>query len=447
MTQIKQSQLDLIENSLTAARSICPISRFEFPLAFGLPLPPETDAEVGDIGIRFHDFELGGLAGAAVTRGDSNRIVLEWSSLNFVGKCTLSARPCQVINLDTGGSLMDFDDDSIGDAGGPTDQLDPARKEEMLEQARAERGRLMDTRNGRKLMSEYQEHNEIYNSVFVKSAAARNTWTMHGTTREMAEHTHVALADDDESVTTVNPRAKDKKFGKKKMTYNQNAFLQQLQLVVNTINIDPDFDPWEETAKMDPKSKYVKASIAAMNFGKVTETTGNNKSRIKPMDGKQVHKTVESSDDPKPKTTVKELENAFNQGIQDGGRAAVTAKKQGWRVLDEEDRKLIRQHLYLASVERAADAENHPVDLWTSEVEAEIPGVRAIVTVDDGALEISVSTPGFALDIDDSQWSGEIARVARERLAEMGFVRSFLLDRFETALSDSIRSACQRSGM
>ena len=416
-----------------------PLQCFDFPLAFGVDLPPGAHAPHGDLGMRFHDFALTGLSRprpVALPGGFD----LHFPALGFQGRATLTAKSAPEITLDTGGGLMAFGDEDIGTGGGPTDPLDPARKGEMLEQARRERARLMDSENGRKLMGEYNEHNEVYNSVFVKSAAARNAWTANGATRDMAEHTHVALGDEDPTVTVVNPEARERTFGTRQVTYNQNAFVQQLQIVVNTISQDPTFNPWDPRAKLDPESRYVKASLAAMNFGKATEKTGNSKTLIKPLTGPDVHGTVDASDGEMPKSSVGELESVIAQGVQDGGRAAAEAGDRGWRVLDEEDRQLVRRHLYLGALERAAEAANHPRDLWSGDAGATIAGVVARVRP-GGDPEVEVVIPAFEFDIDDSAWTGAAGDTARDRLSEVAFARSFLLDRVETAIREAVRAA------
>ena len=412
-----------------------PLDRFDFPLAFAVDLPEGAFATRGDLGVRFHDFLLTGLACARATpRADG--FELNFPALGFHGRCTLTAKSAPEIALDTGGGLMEFGDDDIGTGGGPTDPLDPQKKEAMLEQARTERARLMDSEKGRKLMGEYNEHNEVFNSVFVKSTAARNAWTANGATKDMAEHTHVALGDDDQSVTIVNPKANEKTFGTKGVTYNQNAFVQQLQIVVNTISQDPTFNPWDPHSKLDPESKYVKASLSAMSFGKATEKTGNTPKAIKPMSGPEVYGSVDAEDGEMPDTSVDELESVIAQGVQDGGRAAVEAEDNGWRVLDQADRQLVRRHLYLSALERAAEAENHPRDLWTGAAGAEIRGAKVRVRT-SADPEVDVALPAFEFDIDDSAWTGTAGNVARDRLAEVAFARSFLLDRVETALADA----------
>jgi hypothetical protein len=428
-----------------------------FPLAFQSKLPAGFAGEYGNIGIQFTDFTVSGVetfaldASRTATEGDRVRLGVRWDRLAVTGQYRVTAKATPRITLDTGGGMMDVeDDDEVREAGAPGDApIDPTEREAMLNRARDQRTRLMDDPNGQQLMSKYNEHNEVYNTVFVTSPAARGAWAADGATKAMAEHTHVALDPKAVDSVVVNPPAEQSRFGKKQVTYNANAWNQQLQIAVNTISSDPNFDPFDPDAKPDPNSKFTKASLAALTFGNGVQQTGNTRDQTNPMNSTQVYGAVKTGEKPR-ESTVDELSNLIQQGSQPGGAAAAVALSRDWRVLDEQDRRLVRRQLFAVAREHAERASTPVETLWSGGCKAAFSGALGSIEFElkNGALHFaSVQTrlPAFELDIDDSLWEGELATLTRERLADIAFLRSLICDRIQCGLADRLAEAARKA--
>lgn len=408
----------------------------DVPLAFHVPLPDQPFGN-GHVSIRFDQLALGGLDHAEVAcaaRDGGAVATVRWPRATLTGAYAVTALPAPRIDLDTGGTMLDGDDDIEpgGGGGGQEAPLDPATRDAMLDNARAQRTRLMDDPNGQTLMSHYDEHNEIYNTVFVASAAARGAWAANGATKEMALDTHAAVG----ANGTVNDPTRT--YGTQKVTYNENAFNQQLQIVVNTVAADPNFDPFNPDAKLDPDSPYTKASLAALTFGNAVGQTGNSKTATTPLQRDGVYGAVQAGTAPTP-ATVDELQNIINQGAQPGGGAAALAAARGWRILDEDDRAKVRRYLRVAAEERAERLTRPRLVLWTGACGAELLDVEAELelAVEAGGLRLTacaIRLPAFGFAIDDAAWDGEAAAIARQRLARLYFVRSLLADHVQAAL-------------
>src|SRR5215472_12622471 len=395
-----------------------------FPLAFQTPLPEGFAGEHGDIGIQFEEFTVSGVETFAL---DRNRTVMKDNSV------TLGLR---------------WDHLEVREAGAPGDApIDSAERNAMLDRARDQRTRLMDTPNGQQLMSRYNEHNEAYNDVFIKRQSARTAWTANGATKEMALHTHTSLDPNAVNTTVVNPPAEQARFGRNQVTYNSNAWNQQLQIAVNTASLG--FNIFKKGEKPDPNNKYVKASLAALTFGKGVQGTGNTRDNINAMTGNQVYGAVNDGKKP-PDATVDELVNMIDQSSKPGGAAAAVALSRNWRVLDEEDRRLVRRQLFLVAREQAEE-ETIPVEtLWSGDCKAAFGGAVASVefALEDGVLRFtraSAMLPAFELDIDDSQWQGEVADLARKRIAEIAFLRSLICERIQSGLADRLGEAVRKA--
>jgi hypothetical protein len=452
--------LDVLEQRLRVALAADAKLRLpdtpDFPLAFNVALPSVLPSRNGHIGIRFSDVAISGVeevridAARSTVEGDRAVAWLQWTELRVDGHQSLVAKPAPVIRMDTGGSLLDYDDNDIRPAGAASvTPLDPAQQAAMLDQAREQRTRLMDHPNGVQLMSQYNEHNEVFNTVFVTSTAARTAWAAEGATKEMALHTHVAIDPNVPAVNIVNPPKDQASFGAQKISYNSNAFLQQLQIVVNTVSADPNFNPFDPDATPDPDSKYTKASLAALTFGSAVGQTGNSKAATTPLSPDQVHSSVQGGKPPPP-ASIDELNNVLQQGTQPGGAAAAVATARNWRVLDEQDRRLVRHQLYATAKERAERAIVQADTLWSGACGATISGAAARLEFELGdrtrLVSATVELPAFEFELDDSAWTGDAADIARERLAAVSFIRSLLRERIQTGLTEKIASAA-RAGL
>ena len=317
----------------------------------------------------------------------------------------------------------------------------------MIGQAREERESLLKGANGQKLIGRYQEHNEIYNKVFLSDTTgqqARRIWRENGATKEMSLDTHKVLSTSERATTPINPRKESRAYGEKGVSYNENAFRQQLMMVTNSLLADPNANLM---APPDPNSQYTKASLAAMTFSGAVGETGNSKSEVTELTGDQVHESVESAQEP-AQATAEELANMLAQGMRDGGQAADVATSNNWRILDEDDRLFVRQLVYTAQKNRAFSESNQSKELWTGGCYAKFAGATATIELARAdahwtVKSIDVVLPAFEFDLDDSQWDGEAAQIVRERLAEMSFVRSLLHERIRTGLIEALEDAAK----
>jgi len=421
----------------------------DFPLAFNVPMPDWFQFPNGNVSARFEQFAVTGfdtpeLDSAASQQSDGRlRLALRWDEMQVTGRYSIGAKEAPVVTMDTAGNLLDFDED-IGTGGAESeDPIPEDTKGKMIGQAREERERLRDTPNGQKLIGQYQEHNEVYNEVFlspVTGPQARRIWREDGATKEMSLDTQKALSADERDRTPVNPKKEARTYGEKNVSYNENAFRQQLMMVTNSLLADPNANLLEPP---DPDSKYTKASLAAMTFSKAVDETGNSKTQVTEMTGEQVHQSVAVAKEPPPSSTD-ELANMMAQGMRDGGEEAEIASSNNWRILDEEDRLWVRQLIYAAQKNRAMSETAVLTQLWSGDCGAQFSGAEATIElVFEGGRwkidSINVILPAFEFDLDDSHWSGEAAEVVRERLAEMSFVRSLLHERIRVGLADLLK--------
>ena len=419
----------------------------DFPLAFNADTSDRLKFTNANLSIRFESFAVSGFDDVHLDLsnckrdGKQTRVSLKWGAMSVSGKYVVSAKEISEIALDTAGSMLNFDDNDDrhiqpGGADGVT-PLDPTTADAMIDQAREQKKRLMDTPNGQKLLEQFNEHNEIYNTVFVASGTARRTWAANGATKDMAVDTHEALPSDKE----VNPEGKT--YGEDGVTYNQNSFRQQINIVTNSILADPNANL---LAPPDPDSPYTKASLAALTFGHGVEETGNSATKTKPMKGSDVIGAVDKGSAPK-EASVAELQNAMAQGMQDGGEAAEFAKSKNWRILTEEERQLVRRCHFEAVMRRIEEQEVETATLWAGECHASFEGATATIQMIEEENEttirsIQVTLPAFEFDLDDSFWEGQAAEVVRQRLAEISFVRSLLHQRIQSGLADMVREVC-----
>ena len=120
----------------------------------------------------------------------------------------------------------------------------------------------------------------------------------------------------------------------------------------------------------------------------------------------------------------------------------------GWQRLSGEDRSHIANlshdeyQEYLAGMEQSTDV------LWQGHCEAVVKGAVINLVVDNSdpcrAIRSQVELPTFDFDLDDSQWQGEAATVARERLSQIYFVRSLLHEQIGQCLAQAVNDATRR---
>ncbi|GAB5447539.1 hypothetical protein [Gymnodinialimonas sp.] len=402
----------------------------EFPLSRNVALPEDMPFDLGHVGMAFHQLALGTDTPVTV-RPDGDEIEVEFGRLTLSGVYRLAAKKAMKLDMDTAGTLMDFPED--GPAAGAVDAgltpLDPEQNAAMLDQARAQRTKLRETPNGQAMVDVFNEHNEAFNTVFVNNSTLRDLWRAGGATQNMAVDTSDAVKND----TVVNSSEAKYNNGVSNVTYNGNAFVQQINVTLGAIL--EEGDPTDENFEPDPDSPFTKAALAALTFGNAVGATGNDKSEVNELNATGIHTKVQTGTKP-PEASSAQLANAIGQGLaQGGGAAAAEARERNWPVLDEEDRAHVRKVLYLMTREKFERENAHPEALWSGACSAILDGVTARLSYDSrGALKADVTLPAFLVDLDDSRWHGETADVIRERLRDMYFVRRMMQEGIRAGL-------------
>lgn len=435
-----------IQKALTKKKSTFTIKDTdEFPLAFNTEMPKGYEHTNGHISFLFKDFNCSGLENILIDRkksqkkGNNLHLHLLLDNLNVKGKYEIRSKYAPLVDLDTAGNMLNYGDTSLarvaGAGSGNGSKVTPEDAEKYLDNAREQRTRLMDKPNGQKIMTSYNEHNEVYNEVFVKSASTRNTWNAQGATAEMAADTNSATDPNGNGV--INSKTKEYSGG---VTYNTNAFVQQLSISVNTISTDPNFNPWDPNAKPNPNSKYTKASLAALNFGKSVATTGNTDKKVTELTAGQVYDHVDSFSGTPPQTTEAELQNIIQQGMGNGG--AEEAAKNDWYILDEEQRKMVRCWIHESVLQQEFDDKNISKPFLDGICSSEIKDVEIEIEMDlndsKKPPKIKIQLPVFEFDIDDAHWTGKIATVIRERLAHIYFIKSLIHHQIEAGIKNIV---------
>ncbi|WP_346882206.1 hypothetical protein [uncultured Algibacter sp.] len=430
----------------------------EFPLAFNTKMPNGFGYEKGHISFLFKDFTCSGLDNMQLIKNKSVKkdgkkyIHLCLDNLKVKGHYEIKSKYAPSIDIDTAGSMLNYQDESLAKMAGADSadgtKITPTEAEGYLDNAREQRTRLMNQPNGQKIMASYNEHNEVYNEVFVKSAATRTTWNAQGATAEMAKHTNDATASKNNDII-INSNDKLYAGG---VTYDSNAFVQKLNIVVNTISTDPKFNPWDPNAKPNPDSKYTKASLAALSFGKAVKTTQKiDKNNPKKITGDEipeftsegVYTYINDFSGTPPEATGAELENIIKQGMSGGG--ADEAAENNWYILNEEQRKMVRRWIHENALEQEFDKNNISQTFLEGDCYSSIDNVEVQIEIDleakQGTLpNIDVVLPVFEFDIDDSHWTGKIASVLRERLSHIYFIKSLIHHQIEAGIKKIVET-------
>lgn len=416
-----------------------------FPLARTVQMPPGHPYPSGAVGLQWTDLSVEGLGKlVAAARLSAWRWRLTIGGVRLAGQCRLEAKPDPVIDLDTGGNLQELPPTATQPlaAGGGGDAPDPAT-EQWLDTARAQRARLGATENGLQLIALYNQHNEVYADVFNTSQTLPTIWKAQGATRAMAADTNDALA----TGGVINQPDKLYANG---LTYNHNAFVQQLAVSVATLLKVPGLSLYQPLEQQNPSGPYWEASKAALSFGKgVTDSTGNSKTQVTPLVSDGVYQAVNAPSAALPEVSDEEakalLGSAMSGGSGGGGPAG-----PGWLVIDEDDRQLVRFMVEQRLKELAEDPRTPGDTLFLGALRADLGEIHAEVELTRGpdgvrAVAVEVELPAFALDIDDAGWSGAVAAVARERLARVFFLRNLLTDSLRERLVALLGEAAARA--
>lgn len=410
-----------------------------YPLAFHTDMPENIDFDNGHVSFRFHDFNIKGLdtleLNSELCKTDKNKlhIALRWNDISMKAKYDVKATYASKINMDTGGNMQELDESYARDAGGTDNGVTPLSQAEidtMVNQARDQKEPINGTYHGPTLMSSYYKNNESYNSVFCISGRLRGLWSNGGVTTQMSRDTSSALG------TSASINGNTYSNG---LTYNANAFQQQINVSIALYTLANTYP--QESALYQ---QYMTAASDSSNFSTNVQTLGNDSPNIPSMTGTDVYSVLnDKSKSPQINTT----ENFINNMKQANGDESTSAgadeeaAKNGWRILSEQERRDIRERMFLFQEELMADKSNHFDLLWNGDCHAELRGAEATMTLtyneEKAAWKITESNvkfPAFAVEVDDSMWTGNIADIVRERLASMHFVKSLLQNKIQSSI-------------
>lgn len=432
-----------------------------YPLARSVEMPGTLDYPTGSL-----TFRLGALrlraegrpeALAEETRGDSRHIVHRIPALVLTGRYALDTRPDEVREIDTAGNLRRL----AAEARQPTlpagaravapSHPDDETVRRWTTRADAHRTKLMKTENGRQALIQYGTHNESYYDIFNGSSSVssnlRKKWAEKGVTQRMSEHTYGTT--DPDKAAGARPSAGDQQpvndwedpheGGK----YNAHAWQQrttvQTALTTEAARIQQK-DP-------DKAQRLRDAATAAEGFSKSVQDTGNDGSQTTPMTQDNVYTAIDQHSGEMPAVSPDEMAR-YNglAAFTDGEVQALPAEQEDqpeepedWIALSDEERTIIQEFGAAAYHDEALEGPQATDTLHAGACTARLEDVRITtrLTPDGAPADVTVELPDLALNVDDEEWRGTAADVARERLAAMRFVRTLLQD----AVAETVRHA------
>lgn len=424
-----------------------------YPLALYADMPEHIGFESGHLSFRFKDFALTSLQDitldtAACTREDNRMdVAVKLSQLGLQAQYEINARYAHKPGMDTGGNMRPLDEQSAQVAGAGASltsgvsPLSPDEVDAMVGQARGQRESIQGTVHGPSLLSTYNTHSESYNSAFVTSANLRTLWAASGATTQMSRDTHDALNNNE----VVNSPTK---IYANNLTYNLTAANQQANVAIalKMMSIQAKREGNDALAK-----QYSDAAIASASFKETVNTTGTDGKQPGNMTGNQVYEQLNDQSARMIKLSEDEFNNMLDQSIEEdpnGGGADAEALRNGWRILHNDERRMIREKMFLFEEELLALKNVEPAILWSGDCRAAFSNTEALLTMmyDEQAAawnvtDATVNLPAFALELDDASWTGKVADVVRERLANVHFVKSLLQNKIQTILQDTIGQA------
>lgn len=336
--------------------------------------------------------------------------------VSLSGRYQLFYNECAQVTLDTGGLMGALPAESED-----TGQMTEARYWQLV-QLEQERAELNQTANGRLLVEEYNQHNDAYHQVFTENEQLRKYWHQDDASDEMGEHTCAAL----KSGAVINPP--EATFGSNSVSYNSNAFSQQLNLFFACL------------------ADYPEAATAALSFNEtVTGETGNSQTTTVALNRSQIFDSVNASSPIKwkagPSARVRALQDALINIIVKKTASAVDidiCHQQGF-VMDPETRQRL-QTIYWASLRKHDPkqrvdiiSEGFNIDLASSEF------TYALTEQPGGALTVKLLAT--TLNISQIPLPSGVAAEVNTR-----FIRGLLVDRIASQLTRCLRELARQEG-
>ena len=158
--------------------------------------------------------------------------------------------------------------------------------EDYLEEARSQRTKLWQTKNGGLLMDKFYDHNEVYNYSFQHNNGLKNSWVQPANQHFMGT-TYQASKNPDMPVNGHVYRAGEAGA----VDYNTNAFNQKLAVAYAAFGYGKN--PPEKCNIT--KEQFNAAGQAALQFEGIVKETGNTAKNTVAMTTNQVYETIEDT--------------------------------------------------------------------------------------------------------------------------------------------------------
>ncbi|WP_455409926.1 hypothetical protein [Streptomyces hiroshimensis] len=455
-----------------------------YPLARSVEMPGAIGYPTGSLSFRLGALQLRAEgqteALAEEARGGTGRITITHRipALVLTGRYALDARPDEIHEIDTAGNLRPLSAEArqptlpAGARAVAVSHPDDETVRKWTDRADAHRTKLMKTENGRQVLIQYGTHNESYFDIFNGSSSVSSTlrkkWAEKGITQRMSQHTYDSTDPEapagpqpsvgDQLSAGTRPSAGDQQpvndwqDPQEGGTYNAHAWLQRTT-VQTALTTEAARIQQREPEKAE---RLRAAATAGEGFSKSVQQTGNDGSQITPMTQDNVYTAIDRHSGEVPAVSPQEMARynglapfhdeeaqaprAGQQDQQDQqGQSEEPEEPEDWIALSDEDRAVIQGFGAAAYHDEAHQGPQATDTLHTGDCTARLEDVRITtrLTPDGAPADVTVELPDLALSIDDEQWEGSVADVARERLAAMRFVHTLLQD----AIAETVRHA------
>nr|WP_314483596.1 hypothetical protein [uncultured Pseudomonas sp.] len=411
---ISGNGLGALELALPSAFTVAALG--PYPLCHYFKLP-ESDLG-GELQLAFKDISFAPVSVAAVESGTDKRqfkVTLNASLLN--GRYQLYCLQSPEVTMDTGGLM--------GRLPAFNAEEPPMTEEQYFRfvQLEQQRNHLNQTANGRLLVDEYNRHNDAYHHVYTTNEFVRLYWEENGTSEEMGEYTSEALKSGD----VVNP--KDRGFGSEGVSYNSNAFQQQIWLALGC-----------------ELAGYVEAGKAALNFSEVVNETGNSSGKSAELTGQEIYNAVESSSLSQKSLQTSPRTVALMAALKSIATSQIASDtdlefcKQLGYTLDAHMCQRLRA-VYQGSLSKDSAKPQLALHSDTFEIALERSEFDYVLTEQpDGALTLKLKSSTFSIP-EMGLLSGTVYEQVK---ADTRFIRGLLVDRIASQLTRTLRALARQ---
>lgn len=411
---ISANGLGALELALPSAFTVAALG--PYPLCHYFKLP-ENDLG-GELQLAFKDISFAPVSVAAVESGTDKRqfkVTLNASLLN--GRYQLYCLQSPEVTMDTGGLM--------GRLPAFNAEEPPMTEEQYFRfvQLEQQRNHLNQTANGRLLVDEYNRHNDAYHHVYTTNEFVRLYWEENGTSEEMGEYTSEALKSGD----VVNP--KDRGFGSEGVSYNSNAFQQQIWLALGC-----------------ELAGYIEAGEAALNFSEVVNETGNSSGKSAELTGQEIYNAVESSSLSQKSLQTSPRTVALMAALKSIATSKIASDtdlefcKQLGYTLDAHMCQRLRA-VYQGSLSKDSAKPQLALHSDTFEIALERSEFDYVLTEQpDGALTLKLKSSTFSIP-EMGLLSGTVYEQVK---ADTRFIRGLLVDRIASQLTRTLRALARQ---